>query len=157
MTSCPYPKPPPPVICTSVTVHPVGPCADAEELADRLDAEQRAHEVTRQALVQASREVERLLAVERAARSFLAAPLTSPALWSTARAILKDALQGGGRPLLNQAHEEALREEQERAVAPFLQWTQDLLAPRPPRALTASVCRRLLRAFGRDGGGASHG
>jgi len=62
--TCPPPKPFTPeelqagrdmgLLSTStVLVHPAGRCEDAETLADRLDAESRAHEQTRQALVQA--------------------------------------------------------------------------------------------------------
>ncbi|MCY1080317.1 hypothetical protein [Archangium lansingense] len=47
------------------------PTSDAEELADSLDREHRAHEQTRQALVKASRELEHLCSVEAAARTVL--------------------------------------------------------------------------------------
>lgn len=47
------------------------PPSEAEELADALDREHHAHEQTRQALVEATRELERLRSVELAARGVL--------------------------------------------------------------------------------------
>ncbi|PTL82492.1 hypothetical protein [Vitiosangium sp. GDMCC 1.1324] len=52
-------------------VHPAEPCALAEELADVLDRESRSHAQTRQALVDTTREMERLRQVELAARAVL--------------------------------------------------------------------------------------
>lgn len=50
---------------------PAGGTPDAEDLADTLDREHRAHEQTRQALVQAARELEHLRSVETGARAVL--------------------------------------------------------------------------------------
>ena len=99
--SCPQPKTPPPEEGVTTSAHPAQPCRGEEELADRLHAEQEAHEATRQALVAAMRErdalraeVVRLRHVDMLARA-LAAVTTVPVHTPEQEAALEQQLADG--------------------------------------------------------------
>ena len=145
--SCPVPKRRSPVEVLIYIVHPWGMLLEAGSLAENLDAEARAHEVTREALVEAQAELTRLRPVVDTSSRVLDVTDTPTTIkhqdehlsrLALALSELRNLLSGTCLPEPSTGREWA---ELQESAAPFLQIARDRLARRSwePVAVTRLI------------------